>query len=301
MSTTVVSSSSSHGRSGPSRAVRALGRSTRAVVPDAARGRVRAAGPSGPSQRVGCSGRRHPRGPRRVLSGPSARARHGAGVTPLAAATASAPDPTGGLGGLSGLLAQVISAAGEPGVGLLTLLETVVPPVPSEVVLPLAGFLAHQGALALVWVLVASTAGSVAGAWVFYGLGAALGLDRSVRLLSRVPLLDREDLLRASEWFARHGLGSVFFGRLVPGVRSLVSLPAGAQRMSPLAFTLGTAAGSGVWNGLLVGAGYAVGSQWGTVGGWASTASNAVLGALAVAAVVLLALRAHRRRARSRT
>ena len=210
--------------------------------------------------------------------------------------TAAASSTVEGLTGLTGLLAHLIDAAGEVGVGLLTLLETVVPPIPSEVVLPLAGFLSQQGRLALTWVLVASTAGSVTGAWVFYALGAALGLDRSIRLLSRVPLLDREDLVAASQWFARHGAGSVFFGRFVPGVRSLVSLPAGAQRMNPLTFTLGTAAGSAIWNSALVGAGYALGTQWATVGSWASTVSNVVLVALVVLALLLLLRRSARRR-----
>ncbi|MEJ5943891.1 DedA family protein [Pseudokineococcus basanitobsidens] len=211
--------------------------------------------------------------------------------------TAAASSAVDGLTGLTGLLAHLIGSAGEVGVGLLTFAETVVPPIPSEVVLPLAGFLAQQGRLVLAWVLVASTLGSLAGAWVFYGLGAALGLDRSIRLLSRVPLLDREDLVTASQWFGRHGAGSVFFGRFVPGVRSLISLPAGAQRMNPLTFTLGTAAGSAIWNSALVGAGYALGTQWATVGSWASTASNVVLVVLVVVALLLLVRRSRRRRA----
>lgn len=201
-----------------------------------------------------------------------------------------------GLTGLTGLLASLIGAAGEGGVGLMTFAETVIPPIPSEVVLPLAGFLAQQGTLALVWVLIASTAGSLAGAWVFYGLGAALGLDRSIALLAKVPLLDPDDLRSASDCFARHGTGSVFFGRFMPGVRSLISLPAGAQRMNPAAFTLGTTAGSAIWNSLLVGAGYALGTQWATVGSWASTASNVLLVLLVVVALALLVRRSHRRR-----
>lgn len=163
-------------------------------------------------------------------------------------------------------------------------------------VLPLAGFLAQSGRLSLLWVLVASTLGSTLGALVFYALGTALGLDRSIRLLSKIPLLDAGDLHHASDWFARHGRASVLFGRMVPGVRSLISLPAGAQRMPLLAFTVLTALGSAVWNALLVGAGYAFTTQWDTVGSWASTASNVALAVLVVVFLGVLVRRALQRR-----
>lgn len=203
---------------------------------------------------------------------------------------------TDGLTGLTGWLADLIAAAGEVGVGLLTFVETVVPPIPSEVVLPLAGFLAQSGQLSLTWVIIASTVGSVAGALVFYALGALLGLERSIRLLSKIPLLDADDLHHASTWFAGHGRASVFFGRLVPGVRSLISLPAGAQRMPIVAFAALTAAGSAVWNSVLVGAGYAFATQWDLVGAWASTASNVGLGIVVAVFLVVLVRRALARR-----
>ncbi|MCD5353669.1 DedA family protein [Kineosporia mesophila] len=202
---------------------------------------------------------------------------------------------TAELTGITGLGADVIGALGEVGVGAMTLLETVIPPVPSEVILPLAGFLAQQGELSVVWVLVLATLGSVAGAWIFYGLGAVLGLDRAISLLDRVPLLDAEDLRSASDWFQQHGRASVFFGRLVPGVRSLISLPAGAQKMPLLTFSVWTALGSAIWNSALVAAGYAVGSQWETVGGYVSTISNVVLIGLLVVGLTLLIRRSFRR------
>jgi membrane protein DedA with SNARE-associated domain len=208
----------------------------------------------------------------------------------------TAADAVGDLSGITGLFAGLIDRTGEVGVGLLTLVETIIPPVPSEIVLPLAGFLAQQGRLAIVWVLVAATLGSLVGAWAFYGLGAALGLERSIALLSRVPLIDREDLEAASDWFHRHGRGSVFFGRFVPGVRSLISLPAGAQRMSWGVFSACTLVGSALWNGLLVGAGYALGTQWSTVGRYVSTASDVVIVLLVVLTVVTLVRRRRRRR-----
>jgi membrane protein DedA with SNARE-associated domain len=203
---------------------------------------------------------------------------------------------TGHLTGLTGFFADIIAGLGELGVGFLTLIETVIPPVPSEVVLPLAGFLAQQGRLTLIWVVVCATAGSLIGAWIFYALGRTLGLERSIALLAKVPLLDTEDLRKAADWFGRHGRGSVFFGRLVPGVRSLISLPAGAERMPLATFTIWTAAGSGLWNTALIAAGYGLGTQWETVGSYVSTASNIALVALMIGAVVLLWRRRSRRR-----
>ncbi|RPF28028.1 DedA family protein [Georgenia muralis] len=208
-------------------------------------------------------------------------------------ATAATP---GDLTGISALFVELIDRLGEVGVAVLTLVETVIPPVPSEVVLPLSGFLAQQGHLSVLWVLVASTVGSLVGAWIFYGLGAALGLERSAALVAKVPLVDREDVVGASDWFHRHGRGAVLFGRLVPGVRSLISLPAGAQRMPMATFSVATAIGSGVWNAILVGAGYALGTQWDTVGAYASTFSNVVIVVLVIALLVALRRRARRRR-----
>lgn len=206
-------------------------------------------------------------------------------------ATAAAGDLTG----ITGFFADLIASLGEAGVGVLTFVETVIPPVPSEVVLPLAGYLVQQGRLSFAGVLLAATTGSLFGAWAFYALGAALGLQGSMSLLSRMPLLERADLERASAWFTRHGRASVLFGRVVPGIRSLVSLPAGAQRMPLGVFTLYTVLGSGVWNLLLVGAGYGFATQWDTVGRWASTVSNIVIVGL-VAIVAAAAVRRARQR-----
>jgi len=192
------------------------------------------------------------------------------------------------LTGLSGVVSDVVASLGEVGVGLLTLAENVFPPIPSEVILPLAGYLANRGRLDVVGVLIASTAGSVVGALILYALGARLGEDRAKRLLARLPLVDAADIDRAAGWFHRHGSAAVFFGRLIPGVRSLISLPAGAAGMSLLAFTLLTLVGSALWNGLLVGAGYALGTQWQTVDRYAGVLDRIVIAV--VVAVILLGI-----------
>lgn len=167
-----------------------------------------------------------------------------------------------GLTGLTGIAADVIDAIGELGVGVLTFTETVFPPIPSEIVLSLGGFLAYRGDLTLVWVIIAATIGAVLGALVLYGLGAVFGEERARSWLTVLPLVEASDYDKASSWFRRHGPPVVFFGRFIPIVRSLVSLPAGAQHMPLARFLVLTTAGSLIWNTALVGAGYALGSQY---------------------------------------
>jgi membrane protein DedA with SNARE-associated domain len=168
----------------------------------------------------------------------------------------------GELQGLAGWVASVIEALGEVGVGLLVALENLVPPIPSEIVLSMAGYLAAQGRVSLVLVLLAATAGSVAGAVALYALGRTLGEQRLRRWLDRIPLVDASDLDRADRWFERHAKSAVLFGRCVPVVRSLISVPAGAERMPLGQFLVFTALGSGVWNALFVVGGYLLGERW---------------------------------------
>jgi membrane protein DedA with SNARE-associated domain len=167
-----------------------------------------------------------------------------------------------GLTGLTGFAADVIDAIGEVGVGVLTFTETVFPPIPSEIILSLGGFLAHQGRLTLVWVIIAATVGAVLGALVLYGLGAVFGEERARNWLTVLPLVEASDYDKASSWFRKHGPPVVFFGRFIPIVRSLVSLPAGAQHMPLTRFVVLTTAGSLIWNTALVGAGYLLGTQY---------------------------------------
>ncbi len=175
---------------------------------------------------------------------------------------ASAASAVGELRGIIGFAARVIDALGEFGVGILTLLETVFPPIPSEVILPLSGFLAQQGDMSFVLVLTAATGGAYAGAVLLYLLGRHWGEERTIRALSKLPLLDDRDFRRAAGWLRRHGRRAVFFGRLLPGVRSLISLPAGSTAMHFGAFSLFTIAGSAVWNVLLIGLGALLGTQY---------------------------------------
>lgn len=213
---------------------------------------------------------------------------------PTRASTGGAPQDQSGL---TGLITDVMSALGEIGVGVLVLLETVFPPVPSEVVLPLAGFLSQQGSMNAVLVLALATLGSYVGAVLLYLLGAKLGEERVVRGLSKLPLVDREDFERAARWFDRHGRSAVFFGRLIPGVRSLISLPAGAEHMPLGTFTLFTVAGSLLWNVLLIGLGYFLGTQYHLVDQYSQYFDIVIYVALGALIGWLILRRVRRRRA----
>jgi membrane protein DedA with SNARE-associated domain len=173
----------------------------------------------------------------------------------------------------------VMLALGYVGVALLVALETIVPPIPSEVILPLAGFLAAQGHFSAGGLVLAATAGSLGGALAFYALGSALGERRALHLLQRYGrwiLLDEHDLETAHDWFKRRGAWAVLVGRLVPAVRSYVSLPAGLARMPLVGFVVLTAAGSGAWNAILIGAGWLLGERWQDVGGYVQPLGRAV-------------------------
>lgn len=203
----------------------------------------------------------------------------------------------GDIGGLTGWVLDVMETLGEFGVALVSLLEVVFPPIPSEVVLPAAGFLASTGRLDLLGVLVASTIGTVGGALLLYWLGAWFGERRATALLARLPLVDAEDVGRAADWFHRYGEIAVFTGRFIPGVRSLISLPAGAERMPLVRFTLLTLAGSLLWNTGLVLGGYALGQQYALVERYAAVLDYAVIAAAVVALMLLIRRRVRKRRA----
>ncbi|MBQ0901755.1 DedA family protein [Micromonospora sp. U21] len=200
--------------------------------------------------------------------------------------------------GLTGWVATVIDSMGPVGVALLVALESIVPPIPSEIVLALAGYLASEGRFNVVLVVVAATVGSLVGALALYWLGAALGEERLKRWLDRIPLVDRDDLEKADRWFERHGRWAVLIGRVVPVVRSLVSVPAGANRMPLGEFILLTTIGSGVWNTLIVGAGYALGSRWQDVERYSDWFNYGIVAIFVVMVVSWVIRKVRRRRAR---
>ncbi|ABS03013.1 DedA family protein [Kineococcus radiotolerans] len=183
-------------------------------------------------------------------------------LSPTALAATTSGGSTGQTGGLTGFVLDTVDALGAPGVGLMSFLEVVFPPIPSEVVLPLAGYQVQQGRIDLVAVVLFSIAGAFLGSLLLYWVGKVIGLDRAARIADRIPLMDASDVTKSAEWFHRHEGAAVFTGRFVPGVRSLISLPAGAARMRLLKFSVLTVLGSGLWNGLLIALGLALGTQY---------------------------------------
>lgn len=184
-----------------------------------------------------------------------------------------------------------IDAIGLAGVALLVLLENVFPPIPSEVVLLLTGFNVGEGRFDAVSAVVAATLGSVAGAWILYGIGRLLSEERLEALVAgagRFVGVKQRDVAKGFDWFHRHGAPVVFFGRLVPVVRSVVSIPAGADGMPLARFTAMTAAGSAVWNTVWVSIGWGLGDRWEEAEEWGSWFQYAVLATILVATAVLV-------------
>jgi membrane protein DedA with SNARE-associated domain len=202
------------------------------------------------------------------------------------------------VGGVAGWAVGLMESFGVFGAALVIAMENLFPPIPSEVILPIAGFAAGQGEFGLVSVLVATTVGSVAGAVLLYVLGRVLGEDRLRAVAARVPLLEPDDFDKADRWFERHGRKAVFFGRMVPVFRSVISVPAGVQRMPPAQFVGLTAAGSAIWNSVFVVAGFALGENWSRVKPYASAFQWLVLGATALALAVFVTRRVRAHRAR---
>ncbi|MEW5809220.1 MAG: DedA family protein [Actinomycetota bacterium] len=186
---------------------------------------------------------------------------------------------------------------GGLGAGIAIAAENLFPPVPSEVILPMAGFAARLGDLSLAEAVGGATAGSLVGAWLLYALGAWLGHDRMRSLALRIPLISAEDVDKTTAWFGKHGTKAVFFGRMIPLFRSFISIPAGTERMNLAVFTALTLLGSLVWNSALIGAGYALGANWHAIDPY-----TAVLQYLVIGGVVLWVARfvvTRRRRSRA--
>ncbi len=209
-------------------------------------------------------------------------------LTSLAQETPLAQEPADGIAGWA---AGLVDTLGGPGAGLAIALENLFPPLPSEVILPLTGFAAGQGVLTLASALFWTTLGSVVGAIALYWIGMLVGRDRMHAIWAKLPLVKVSDLERTERWFLRHGTKAVFFGRMVPIFRSLISVPAGVERMPLPVFVLLTTVGSLIWNSVLVMAGYWLGDQWEVVETYVGILSKAVVVLVAVALAAYVAVR----------
>lgn len=203
--------------------------------------------------------------------------------------------------GFIGWVLSLIDSMGEVGVGLAVLIENFFPPIPSEAILPAAGFLAYDGRMSFLWAMVAATLASLLGALVWYGLGAALGRKRTRRIFEVMPLVDAEDFDKAETFFGRWGKIAVLMGRCVPIVRSFISVPAGIERMPLAVFALYTTLGSLAWNTIWIGLGFAFGPAIKpALEQWSGVLSNLVLGLIAALLLWFVVARLRRNARRRR-
>lgn len=175
---------------------------------------------------------------------------------------------------------EMMNSYGYIGILLLIALENIFPPIPSEVILTFSGFLTTTSDATIVGVIIFSTIGSVVGAIVLYGIGLLLDVHRLEKIVDKwghILRLTRKDIRKADAWFHKFGAWAVLIGRLVPLVRSLISIPAGMAHMNFGVFLLFTTIGSLIWNSILVNVGATVGSSWGTIAGYMDTYSNVVV------------------------
>jgi len=161
-------------------------------------------------------------------------------------------------------ITSIMSDYGYIGIFLLIMLENVFPPIPSEVILTVGGFMTTTTDMTIFGVIMASTAGSVSGALILYGVGLLLDVERLEKIVDKwghILRVKKADIHRADAWFDRYGIWTIFFGRLVPLVRSLISIPAGMANTKFWLFLTFTTLGTLLWNTVLVFVGEAVGEN----------------------------------------
>lgn len=201
----------------------------------------------------------------------------------LALVTANASSEE--LSGIAGWAVDVMNALGPIGVAITIFLENAWPPIPSEIILPLAGFTAAQGGFTVIEAIIWATVGSLTGAWMLYALGRIFGHDRLVAIAEKLPLVRGSDITKTTAWFERHGSKAVFFGRMLPIFRSLISIPAGLEKMNFVLFSVLTLFGSAIWNTIFVYAGFLLGENWHAIGPWADVLQYVVIAAVVIVVI----------------
>ncbi|MFZ3580993.1 DedA family protein [Loktanella sp. DJP18] len=185
-------------------------------------------------------------------------------------------------------ITNLIDTMGAFGVGIVMFLENVFPPIPSELIMPLAGFNAAEGKLSLAAVFLWGTAGSVLGAYLWYEIGRRVGRERLQRFIGQYGVwltLSQDDIRRAIDWFDRHDKAATFFGRMIPGVRTLISVPAGISGMGLVRFLIYTTAGSALWNVALIASGFLLQANYERVVDYLNPITNLIIGAIVIAYV----------------
>lgn len=183
---------------------------------------------------------------------------------------------------------EIMEQYGYWGIFLVMVVENLFPPIPSEVVLPFGGFIATRSAMTVPMVIAVATLGSLVGALILYGIGTILTRARVTFLVERYGKFFRitvKDIDKAFDWFERYGKWTVFFGRMVPLIRSLISVPAGMSRMNMPLFFIYTTVGSLIWNTLLVCIGAALGNSWTKITAFINVYSNMIYVVIALAVI----------------
>ena len=199
---------------------------------------------------------------------------------------------------------ELIAAIGYPGIVIVMAIENIFPPIPSELVLPFAGALSAKGEMNFWAAVAAGTVGSLIGAIVLYAVGyfaREAGVRTLVARYGKFLFISEKDLDRAAEWFERYGEAIIFFGRLIPLVRSIISVPAGYTRMNPARFIIYTILGTTVWNLILAYAGRLLGENWEKILAFMDTYQYATLAVLVLLAMSFLTWRIVKRRQSSET
>lgn len=188
-------------------------------------------------------------------------------------------------------ITQVMEDFGYLGIFLIMLIENLFPPIPSEIVLPFGGFVTTYSNLTVPLVIAVATLGSVVGAVILYAIGMVLTMKRVEWIIDRYGKwlrIKQKDIHKAFDWFERYGMWTVFFGRMVPLIRSLISIPAGMSRMNFPLFLLYTTIGSVIWNTLLVVIGASLGNNWEKISEFINVYANVVYTLIAIAGISVL-------------
>jgi len=188
-------------------------------------------------------------------------------------------------------ITEIVNEFGYMGIMLLIAIENIFPPIPSEVILTLGGFMTTTTELTIPNVVLAATAGSVVGAIVLYIIGLQLNVERLEKIVDRwghILRINKSDIHKANAWFKKYGPWAVFLCRFVPLIRSLISIPAGMANMNPVLFLLLTTIGTFIWNIVLVYVGASVGENWATIVYYMDIYSNIIYAILFVLAITFV-------------
>ncbi|GGE69202.1 DedA family protein [Priestia taiwanensis] len=197
---------------------------------------------------------------------------------------------------------QIMEQFGYWGIFFLIALENLFPPIPSEVILTFGGFVTTTSDLTITMVIIVATIGSVVGAVLLYGVGRLLDVQRLEKIIDRyghILRLTKEDIHKADAWFDKYGMWTVLFCRMIPLIRSLISIPAGMSNMNFPLFLLFTTIGTLIWNTILVNVGAAVGASWKDIVAYMDVFSNVIYAVLAILGILVIVWYVKKRKERA--